>query len=119
MTTNIKSFLIKLLDETPKKYALKFNDYSLVQEVKYITHEKRNGGERASRKYLECHNKEIWENGKNQLHRKKAFLEEKPLFLGTTLILTGISVNPNNRLKIGTTGDISIVGRVQIPPCTF
>ena len=61
---------------------------------------------RASRKYLECHSKEIWENGKSQLRRKKAFLEEKPLSLESTLILTGISVNPNNRLKIGTSGEI-------------
>ncbi|MCW3985972.1 MAG: hypothetical protein NWE91_06155 [Candidatus Bathyarchaeota archaeon] len=87
---------------------MKFNDYSLVQEVKCIIQENCNGGERASREYLECHNKEIWENGKSQLHRKKAFLEEKLLSLEGTIILAGISVNPNNRLKIGTTGDISI-----------
>jgi len=72
------------------------------------------GGERASRKYLGCHNKEIWENGKSQLHRKKTFLEEKPLSLESTLILQGISVYLNNRLKIGTTGDVSFSSTLKL-----
>lgn len=65
------------------------------------------GGERARRKCLECHNKEIWGNGKSQLHREKTFLEEKALSSETTLTLSGILVSPNNRLKLWTTRDIS------------
>jgi len=65
------------------------------------------GGGKASRKYFECHNKDKQENGKNQLLRKKNFWEEKSLSLKSTLIIQGISLGTNNRLNIGTSGDIS------------
>ena len=66
------------------------------------------GGERASRKCLECHSKEIQKNGKSQLHRKKALLGERLLSSESTLTLHGMLVDSNNRLRIGTSGDISI-----------
>ena len=81
---------------------MELGGYELIKQLENLK-----GGERASRKYLECHNKEIQKNGKSQLHRKKAFLEEKPLSTGSTLTLQGILGSPNNRLKVGTTGDIS------------
>ena len=71
------------------------------------TKTEHNGGVKASRKYPKCHNKEICEKGKSRLHRTKAFLEEKPLSSESTLISLGILVNPNNRLRIGTSGDVS------------
>jgi len=65
------------------------------------------GGDKASKRRLQSHNKEIWEHGKIRLYRKKTFLKEKTLSSESTLISSGILVNPNNRLKIGTSGDIS------------
>jgi len=69
------------------------------------------GGEKASRESPKCHSKNNEKKGnseKIQLGRKP-FSWRKHLSLGTVYVLQGISEILKNRLKIGTTGDISIV----------
>jgi hypothetical protein len=78
---------------------------------------KRIGGEKASRKCPRCHSKKI---RKDEL-REKSQLDRKPLSWrkhlssGSAFILHGISRIVKNRLKVLTTGDISMSAWVQIP----
>jgi len=79
------------------------------------------GGEKASRKYPKCHGKKIQKNGiseKIQLDRK-TLSWRKHLSLGSVFILQGISEVLKNRLKMGTTGDITTVYRLFIKPWFF
>jgi len=68
------------------------------------------GGEKASREFPKCHSKNVQKNG-NSIESK---IDRKPLSwrklisLVNVFILLGISDNLKNRLRIRTTGDISI-----------
>jgi len=67
------------------------------------------GGEKASREFPKCHSKNNEKKGnieKIQLERKP-FSWRKHLSLGTVYVLHGISAILKNRLKIGTSGDIT------------
>ena len=77
---------------------------------------KNRGGEKTSRKYPKCHSKKIQKKGiseKSQLDRK-TLSWRKHLSLGSVFILQGISEILKNRLKIGTSGDISTVRGIAL-----
>ena len=77
---------------------------------------KNKGGEKASRNNPKSYSKQ---NQKEIQSDKKLSFSRKHLSLESVYSLLGISENPINLLNIGTSGDISTVGEVQISPRPF
>jgi len=92
-----------------------------VSKVSRQTLKNRKGGEKASRKYPKCHSKKIQKNGiseKGQLNRKPISWR-KHLSLGSVFILQGISERLKNRLKMGTSGDITTIEEFKYAPLDY